>query len=188
MLRFLIENKLTTKPLDDLLSFFCNNEYDNIDLVKNLVEIYNMDIDIKDQYGWNPLLIACSWGNFEIAKYLIKKGADINVKNDYNENLICLINEHIWGLSSNRHVNILKYLIYDCDIDMEDIDSETLCYYVLNDTVITTEWGDRFVSAKTYIELEKKYNQLLKENISLKYQPGNSGYIKSLNDYKKLIK
>ena len=41
----------------------------------------NLDINVSDVYGNTPLHLACEGNNFEAAKILIQKGAQIDVKN-----------------------------------------------------------------------------------------------------------
>ena len=40
------------------------------------------DLNVKDQYGSTPLIIASTFGKTDIAKELIDGGADLNIKNN----------------------------------------------------------------------------------------------------------
>jgi ankyrin repeat protein len=50
------------------------------------LEKKGFDINIKNNYGDNCYLIACSNGQIEVMEYLEKKGFDINIKNNYGNN------------------------------------------------------------------------------------------------------
>lgn len=39
-----------------------------------------LDVNVKFSDGWNPLLLAASTGEADLASMLISRGADINVK------------------------------------------------------------------------------------------------------------
>ena len=56
---------------------------DNENSDEKITEAINRldDINIKDYNGWTPLRYACYHGKLEIIKYLIKQGANVNIKN-----------------------------------------------------------------------------------------------------------
>ena len=56
-------------------------------------------------YGYNPLLAACLYNQSDIAEFLIKKGANVNVKNTMN-NTTPLIN-----ISGENNINLIQLLI-----------------------------------------------------------------------------
>ena len=58
-----------------------------------------------DNYGYNPLLAACLYNQTDIAEFLIKKGANVNVKNTMN-NTTPLIN-----ISGENNINLIQLLI-----------------------------------------------------------------------------
>lgn len=54
--------------------------------LKKLVLIINKNpqlVDSKDKYGWTPLQIAAARGHIDIVKYLVEKGADVNIVDTY---------------------------------------------------------------------------------------------------------
>ncbi len=55
--------------------------YDNLDLVKKLVEegLYDVNATTRKS-GFTPLMCATCYGRVEIAKYLLEKGADPDAK------------------------------------------------------------------------------------------------------------
>lgn len=48
------------------------------------------DVNIRDDYGYTPLTTAVVTGHAECAELLINAGADINVKDKWNNRLLCL--------------------------------------------------------------------------------------------------
>lgn len=66
------------------LIYGCLN-FASIDMVKLLVEEFNADVNICLEGGWTPLLCACLTSNDEIQKYLLDKGADLEVIEKFNE-------------------------------------------------------------------------------------------------------
>ncbi|CAI2364852.1 unnamed protein product [Moneuplotes crassus] len=69
----------------------------------------NMQL-IDKKGGLNPILIACNQGDYIIFQYLVKKGADINVKNSYHQSLL-----HI--ATKNNHLNIINILLEHRSLD-----------------------------------------------------------------------
>lgn len=64
----------------------------NIKVVRELLEDGNLDLDIKEFYYGNrtPLMIAIDNKFIDIAKELLKKGADVNTKNNHGTTLLML--------------------------------------------------------------------------------------------------
>jgi len=54
-------------------------QYGYISIVTYIIEVVGINVDI---YNNKPLVTACSWGQMEVAMYLIQNGADIHVDND----------------------------------------------------------------------------------------------------------
>jgi ankyrin repeat protein len=63
---------------DELIRAIAQNDMPR---VKELVELYNCDVNARNPNGTTPLHAAAFWGNYAIAKYLIRQGADPNAKN-----------------------------------------------------------------------------------------------------------
>jgi len=60
---------------------FEGSKKDNLNKVKKGLRIVK-DVNIQNEGGWTPLHCASTRGKFEIIKYLISNGADINIKNN----------------------------------------------------------------------------------------------------------
>lgn len=68
------------------------------ELLRNIVNFNNeiakkmcichKTIEFQDKHGWSPLTVAVYNNNYEITKYLIQNGADINIKNNNGTNLL----------------------------------------------------------------------------------------------------
>ncbi len=60
-----------------------------LDIVKYLVENFNFDINKPTRKsGFTPLMLAASFSLFEIVDYLLQKGADIEMKDNFNLNAL----------------------------------------------------------------------------------------------------
>lgn len=91
MIKLLLENGATLSTADSngntALHLACIN--DNIDAARLLIDTPDdrgkyMDIDLQDECGVSPLIIACRCGNFEMAKLLIGSRASIFLKDVMN--------------------------------------------------------------------------------------------------------
>lgn len=58
------------------------------------------------QGGLNPIIIACSQGDYILFQYFLKKGADINVINSYGQSLLHIATKY-------NHLNIINLLLED---------------------------------------------------------------------------
>ncbi|MCP4437902.1 MAG: redoxin domain-containing protein [Aureispira sp.] len=54
-----------------------SHDYDNLDVVKILVK-NGADINVRHAHQATPLFDACTWGKYEMAEFLLEKGADPN--------------------------------------------------------------------------------------------------------------
>jgi len=72
--------------------------------VKELLEADPSLLETKDAAGSTPLITACAGGNFEVVKYLVGKGADINAGDNEDSRAI-----HLAGVSGN--VEVIGYLL-----------------------------------------------------------------------------
>lgn len=73
-----------------------------------------MDIDLQDNKGLTPLMVATLEGRFSIVKYLIEKGADIHKKD-------CLGKTFFVYAVEKGDLNVVQYC---CDRNLVDIDIE----------------------------------------------------------------
>jgi len=79
-----------------------------------------IDVDSLGEYGCTPLHYACREGNIEIVEFLIKNGADVNIKNRYSTlyplfEALCLLNK--------RKTFLIIKLLIDNGADINSVDS-----------------------------------------------------------------
>ena len=56
--------------------------YNQLDIVRFLIEEMNAEVNAKDSNSNSPLHVACSNGNDKIIEYLLEKGADPDAKDN----------------------------------------------------------------------------------------------------------
>lgn len=92
-----------------------------LDLDIKIIE-YLLNYANEENYK-SALFICCENNYFELAKYILSKGIDINIKNRYGETpliMACL----------NEHLNLAEYLIKNGDdINIKDNDGHDALYY-----------------------------------------------------------
>jgi hypothetical protein len=83
----------------------------NIELIKILVEKYNVNINIKTESYSTPLMFAAYYGNIDIVKYLYVKGAKKSYKNIYGNNVYFYSNKEIKDyLMNNKKMYIIIFV------------------------------------------------------------------------------
>ena len=80
----------------------------DIDRLNKLLSDKNIDINETDDDGFTPLMFACSEGNEEIVKLLVKSGADLNLQDNYGETCLMKVDSPD---SIEKANEITKYLI-----------------------------------------------------------------------------
>lgn len=100
-----------------------------IELKKNIED--GVDIDVLGEYASTPLHYACREGNFEIVKFLIEEGANVNLKNNYST--IYPIFDAIGSINNQKkYLSIIKLLIENgADINKVDSFGNTLLYHAI---------------------------------------------------------
>ena len=80
--------------------------------VAKVLTTHGAEIDAKSNRGITPLINAVCWGKFELAKYLIEKGADIhhesNAHSDREKTPLLAAEKHIWDEDEGHHVENRK--------------------------------------------------------------------------------
>jgi ankyrin repeat protein len=100
--------KLLHSPFIDLSThnyhlLYVASQFGNIEVVKHLLTIPNIDINTD-----NPMVIACEFGHYEIAKLLYEKGADPSIADSFSFRLA----------AENGHANIVRLFINDKRINV----------------------------------------------------------------------
>ena len=77
------------------------------------------DVNAKNSYGWTPLHEAAYWGNLDIAKLLLERGADVNAKSSVG-------NTPLYWAASRNNLDIAKLLIENgADVNAKDLNGMT---------------------------------------------------------------
>ncbi len=100
----------------DLIQLIDNHQDLGLAFFRKFIEISaeENDIDKIDQNGYSPLLLSIYLQYFDISKYLINKGADVNIQaNDKKTPLLVAIEQN--------NFNLVKLLI-NSGIHMDDVD------------------------------------------------------------------
>ncbi|KAL6631669.1 ankyrin repeat-containing domain protein [Neocallimastix sp. 'constans'] len=123
MIYYLIHNGFNINVIDNIIieKLINNNK---INILKLLIPQY-VDINNEDKNGDTSLIYAIKYQNYEIIKYLMENGADINIVNKKIKIIYPLINDN------NYH--LLKYLIENnLDINKKDQYGRTLLNYAIS--------------------------------------------------------
>ncbi len=106
LFEMLVENGLNTNVTDEQGSPLINNviheQYETA-FVKLIVEKGNARIDVSDEFGQTPLIIASYKASKNTVIYLIDSGADLNTRDYYEMTAVLHAVE-------NNNIDIIKYL------------------------------------------------------------------------------
>ncbi|ORX83059.1 ankyrin [Anaeromyces robustus] len=124
VMKYLIDYKADIKAVNDKIKVIDSViDYNKLDILDCLVN-KNLNINSQDEVGHTPLIYAIHRGNFNIIKYLIEHGADIQIVNRKIETLKTIIDR--------GQLNILDYLINKkLDINSKDKEGHTLLAYAI---------------------------------------------------------
>lgn len=103
-----------------------------ISTIKNRKKFLNREVDInkQDSYGSTPLHYACQDANLELIEYLLKHGANSEVKNNYFTRYP--IFEAITSTNTSNPIEMIKLLIkYNADIHKTDAFGNTLLHHAV---------------------------------------------------------
>ncbi|CAG8548536.1 1201_t:CDS:2 [Funneliformis mosseae] len=94
----------------------------NLQMVKRLVDEYDVKIDHKDKLGREAIHLAAMIGNEEMIRFLLEKGANLNVQ-DYSDKFTPL--HHA---AKEGYINVVKYLVNTChaNTDIKDHHERTV--------------------------------------------------------------
>ena len=89
---------------DGLTALHIASGNDHLEIVKFLIETYDVDMEAKDNNGWTALHFACVYSNLEIVKYLIETcGVNKEAKNNNGESAC--------DLASRLHQRYITYYL-----------------------------------------------------------------------------
>jgi ankyrin repeat protein len=111
-------SEIESRKMKDPLTLIRASEKNDIALVRRLLDM-GADVNVKDDYGWNALMMASTYEDLDIARMLIDRGIDVNAKNNNGYNALMYA-------SSNGHENIVRLLLDNgADVNGKNIDGET---------------------------------------------------------------
>lgn len=125
IVKFLIENgaNFENSDKDKNPIYLCcfNGDYD---IVKYLID-NDCFIDSENSIGETPLIVSCKGNHTEIVEYLIRKGANLNIR-DTQKGFTAL---HVSAIMDN--INLVKLLVENgCDINAINHENMTALKYL----------------------------------------------------------
>lgn len=95
-----------------ILHSLCKNSTDKIqidflkmrNLIQELIDKRGLDINLKDNLGFTPIMYACEYGNCDLLEILLNFNGDINVVN--NEGVTCMLLAIV-----NGSKNVVEFLL-----------------------------------------------------------------------------
>ena len=97
-----IENINTKATYNDLSAIAFLAEYSNCYEIMQLLIDNGADINIQDNNGYTPLMLACLKNNVETVRILLYKGAKTDIKNKSGDNAVQVSRIH-----SNKEINTM---------------------------------------------------------------------------------
>lgn len=100
---------------------------DDFEMLKMLVEISGVDVNVKDEVGYTPLMRVAECGNVEAAELLLDKGADPNCADEYGVTVLMIA-------AAYNELELVKLLeARGVDINaVDDSDMNALDYAIKN--------------------------------------------------------
>lgn len=115
-LRYLPRVFLHFKHSKELIRCVSDGDFDK---VKHLVEECGANVNVQDEMGYTPLLMAIMYDQYDIFDYLIEHGADCNFKSNGDRYPI------ITAVEFNRPDIVYELLIHCVDIKVRNGDGKT---------------------------------------------------------------
>jgi Ankyrin repeats (many copies) len=71
-------------------------------------------VNARDKDRWTPLHVVCVYGQLEIAKFLVSKGADMNANEEFGRTPLhfACMNAPLYHASCHGHLAIAKFLVW----------------------------------------------------------------------------
>ena len=111
--------KYCKSPYSPGLSSFLQKRYVGLSFIKRMYSTFNIDLSYKDEYGHSAFANAILSGELETVKWLVEE-CSVNPL-DFSEdgkNALLLASEQTY------HIDMIKYLVGDCNIDINSRDEE----------------------------------------------------------------
>lgn len=102
VVKYLLEDKNSTlSPDNKTRAMFIASEYSTKEIVSIFLE-NGIDLNVKNQYNYTPLLAAARYNNKEVVKFLLEKGADINA-----QDIVCDTALHIASKQGHKEIAVM---------------------------------------------------------------------------------
>jgi len=130
------QNIYNDTPLHDALRYYDPNDGGDITVLMYLFTQKGVDGNIKGQYGYSLLHMACTHINtlpLEIFRYLIEtKGCDVNVQNNDNDTPLHYAINSFNPTGTGVGTSVLMYLLSqeNVDVNMKGWNGETILHMV----------------------------------------------------------
>lgn len=124
-------------------------------IVQTYIDEGRYDLDLKSKEGWTGLVMACFNENIEVAKLLIRSGADINATNHKGTTVFMYAKTPIQ--KKPEETGFLQYLLdHGADINALDHKKKSVLDYVIeNECPSLAKWL-KSKGAETGINLVQK--------------------------------
>lgn len=127
----------------------------------NLVDIFTNNQTINEKcnyYNYTPLHYACKYNNYELVKYLIDRGAKVNIINDDKKSPLSVACE-------TPNLSIIKELLYNgANTNIKDINGNIPLHVIIR-YFSSSESNQNFKVIKEYIDLLLDENNINIQNL-----------------------
>ena len=103
----------------------------NLDGLLDIPHLYRYINEMEKEHGWTPLIVAAYYNSFDVVKFLVENGADINTRN-YNGTTVIMYAKN--GSMSTGGFKTIDYLLENgADPNIRDYMNKNLFDYIDED-------------------------------------------------------
>ncbi len=111
--------------LEEVLQCCRNNDLNSF---LNIPHLYKYINEMEKEHGWTPLIVAAYYNSFDIVRFLVEHGADINTRN-YNGTTVIMYAKN--GSMSTGGFKTIDYLLENgADPNIKDYSNRNLFDYI----------------------------------------------------------
>uniref|UniRef100_A0A182N205 EGF-like domain-containing protein n=1 Tax=Anopheles dirus TaxID=7168 RepID=A0A182N205_9DIPT len=139
---------------------------------------YEIDFELRDQYDYTPLLGLLSYmeeENLDVVERLLKKGANVNARDNRGRNALLAIASHFRSAQWYGHTlkTIELLLDHGAEIDAQDENGNTALHHAFQEMQL--ELVALLVDRGADKKLRNKENKLAYQNMDANLQPSTRG-------------
>ena len=82
----------------------CNVTVKDLSDLEQLLDTDGVSVETRDQHGNSLFILACQQGSKKLAKFLLKRGADMNSQNNGGNTALHYLHEY-------KHLSLAEYLL-----------------------------------------------------------------------------